>query len=480
MRDTSSLEQVSQSVLPHSAFPGLACPRCHATMASISPDFVECPNCGATYPVLGRVPVIFEYVVPPPKVAYGSEDVARDLLEAFQLPADAIRMLQVRRLIAAQPRFGNALVQAEAAQFLDRVRTSGWSIATELKPKLAEGSVTARDSGPHVRWICEYVPRVIPPGRSFTANVRFRNAGAIRLRHAPPGNFVLAVRWLHADGRPLNDAPDVRTPLPLDIAPGRELTFPMRIEAPRNEGRYRLRLIMVEEGVGWMEADALDIRVTLRPMHWPEVPPGWQFNPEMRLDYGADHVRSLDIMRKWLANLSVRSPRVLEIGGNAYPAIAEIDGELHNADVDLLGLQIGCLVQDRMEPERPGRRVHQLCADADDLPYANSYFDAIVMFATLHHFPDPARTLERLAAKLRPNGFIGLFCEPVGHVHPGAVDPSYLRELERGVNEQSFLMREWADIIRGGGMRVAEALVDGSSLKARLVPTGSGDGVTAP
>ncbi len=169
---------------------------------------------------------------------------------------------------------------------------------------------------------------------------------------------------------------------------------------------------------------------------------------------------------------------MLEIGGNAYPAVAEIEGELHNADVDLLGLQIGCLVQDRMELERSGRRVHQLCADADDLPYVNGYFDAIVTFATLHHFPDPARTLERLAAKLRPNGFIGLFCEPVGHVHAGAVDLSYLQELERGANEQSFLMREWAEIICGGRMRVVEALVDGSSLKARLVPAASGDGAT--
>ncbi len=213
---------------------------------------------------------MFEHVVPPPKIAYGSEDTAGDLLEAFHLPADAIRVLQVRRLIAAQPHFGNALVQAEAAQFLDRVRTSGWSVATELKPQLTEGPATTPDTRPRVRWIREYVPRVIPPGHSFTANVRFRNSGTIRLRHTPPGNFVLAVRWLHADGRPLDDAPDVRTPLPLDIAPGRELTFPMQIEAPRNEGRYRLRLIMVEEGVSWMEADALDIRVTLRPVHWPE------------------------------------------------------------------------------------------------------------------------------------------------------------------------------------------------------------------
>jgi SAM-dependent methyltransferase len=161
--------------------------------------------------------------------------------------------------------------------------------------------------------------------------------------------------------------------------------------------------------------------------------------------------------------------KVLEIGGNAYPAVAEIDGQLHNVDVDLLGLQIGCLVQDRMELDRQGRRVLHLYANADKLPYADGYFDAIVMFAALHYFPDPARTLTHVATKLRPGGFIGLFCEPVGHVHPGAVEADYLRELHRGVNEQSFLMREWADIIRAAKLRTAEARVEGGSLKARLM-----------
>jgi SAM-dependent methyltransferase len=193
------------------------------------------------------------------------------------------------------------------------------------------------------------------------------------------------------------------------------------------------------------------------------------FKPEARLDYGADHARGLDIMRGWMTGLDIQHARVLEIGGNAYPAIAEIEGELHNVDVDLLGLQIGCLVQDRMELERQGRRVHHLCADADELPYANGYFDAIVMFASLHHFPDPARTLAHVATKLCPGGFIGLFCEPVGHVHPGAVEADYLRELQRGVNEQSFLMREWADIIRAAHLQAAEVIVEGGSLKARLV-----------
>jgi SAM-dependent methyltransferase len=200
-----------------------------------------------------------------------------------------------------------------------------------------------------------------------------------------------------------------------------------------------------------------------------DTPPGWTFDPNMQLDYGSDHARGAEIMRKWIAEMDLRSIRVLEIGGNVYPAITEIEGELHNVDVDLLGLQIGCMVQDRLEPERIGSQVHQLCASGDELPYADGYFDVIVMFATLHHFPDPARTLAHIATKLRPGGFIGLFCEPVGHVDAGNVDIEYLRELQRGVNEQSFVMREWAEIFRAAQLQAKDAVVEGGSLKARLV-----------
>lgn len=449
-------------------FPGVTCLRCHADRMVMTSDTMECSECGAVYPVLARVPVMFERVVLPANPHYATAQTARDLLSSFQLRTDAMHVLQMRRLIAQRPIFGNAMVRAEAAQFLDRVRSSGFRVA-ESEDVRSLVQISASDVQIRMRWVRDYIPRTIPPGYDFTANVRFRNTGSMRLRHAPPANITLAPRWLENDGRPVHDAEDIRTPLPLDLQPGQELTLPMKLVAPLREGRYRLRLIMVEEGIGWLDDDAVDIPVSVRRVSWTETPKGWIVDPEMRLDYGADHVRSMDIMRSWVADLGVPQARILEIGGNAYPAVAEIDGQLHNVDVDLLGLQIGCLVQDRMELEQPGRRVRHVCANADELPYMDHYFDVIVMFASLHHFPDPTRTLAHVATKLRPGGFIGLFCEPVGHVHPGAVEANYLRELHRGVNEQSFLMREWADIIRAAKLQTTEARVEGGSLKARLV-----------
>jgi hypothetical protein len=450
-------------------FPGLTCLRCHSRAMAAAATVLECRECGAAYPVAARVPVMFDRVTLPEKPQYAAAQTARDLLTAFHLPADPMHVLQVRRLLAHRPRFGDAMVQREASQFLHRVRSSGSGIA-EGAEIASGGAQTGIGSVPlGMCWLRDYIPRLIPPGHHFSANVRFRNTGAMPLRHLPPANVTVSARWLDCGGRAVDEAADVRTPLPLDVPPSQELTLPIKIAAPLREGRHLLRLTMVEEGVGWLEEDAVDIPVSLRRVFWAETPPGWTFAPETRLHYAADHIRGLNIMRAWIAGLNVPCARVLEIGGNAYPVIAEIDGELHNVDVDLQGLQIGCLVQDRMEQDRPGRRVRHICANANELPYMDGYFDAIVMFATLHHFPDPARTLAHAATKLRQGGFIGLFCEPIGHVHPGAVDADFLRELQRGVNEQSFLMREWAHIIRAAQLHVAEAIVEGSSLKARLV-----------
>jgi SAM-dependent methyltransferase/uncharacterized protein YbaR (Trm112 family) len=450
-------------------FPGLTCLRCHSSGMAAAATVLECQECGAAYPIVARVPVMFDRVTLPVKPEYAAAQTARDLLAAFHLPADPMHVLQVRRLLAQRPRFGDAVVQTEASQFLERVRSSGSSISEETD--IVSGNAQDRAAGVTLRvcWLRDYIPRFIPPGHHFSANVRFRNTGAMPLRHAPPANVTLSSRWLDCSGRAIEEAPDVRTPLPLDVQPGQELTLPVKIAAPFREGRHFLRLTMVEEGVGWLEEDALEITVSLRRTSWVETPPGWTLAPETRLDYAADHARGLDIMRAWIADLNIPFARVLEIGGNAYPVVAELDGELHNVDVDLLGLQIGCLVQDRMEQERPGRRVRHVCANANELPYLDGYFDSVVMFATLHHFPDPARTLAHAATKLRNGGFIALFCEPVGHVHPGAVDAAFLRELRRGVNEQSFLMREWAEIIRAAQLRVAEAIVEGGSLKAKLL-----------
>jgi ubiquinone/menaquinone biosynthesis C-methylase UbiE len=113
-------------------------------------------------------------------------------------------------------------------------------------------------------------------------------------------------------------------------------------------------------------------------------------------------------------------------------------------------------------------RIRFICADANAIPFPDDYFDCIMMFASLHHFPDLAITLRSLAQKIQPNGFLAMLCEPVGHYFGAEIDPLFREELLKGVNEQSFSLAEYAAIFEDAGLVADRIMVDGGSLKAFL------------
>jgi hypothetical protein len=78
--------------------------------------------------------------------------------------------------------------------------------------------------------------------------------------------------------------------------------------------------------------------------------------------------------------------------------------------------------------------------------------------------------LAALRGHLRPGGFIGLFCEPVGQIWPGAPGPAVLADLRLGLNAQGFSLAEYAGIFARARLHVCELVIDGASLKVRLTP----------
>ena len=447
---------------------GLECPRCRSADLDHQGERLECRDCGSFFPVLGGVPVLFPDAVP---VAGDEPDTAtvRQIVEALGLgsaPEDALR---VRRMFRRQARFGDEQMQVEGVQLLDRLRGSGHTIdgAERRAVEEAPPATDECEAAPRYRWtLLDHVPRRFPAAAETMANLRLRNTGPVPLRHRPPGEAKIHVSWFDEAGRPV-DAPDIRTPLPLDVLPGRELTVPAFIATPRVPGRAQLQLSFVQEGVRFLHQDAKRIPVRVGGAPAPALPDGWVRHGEPHRTYEEDHRLALDAFRRWLAPLSKGRPlRVLEVGGNVHPMAAGLwNVELYNLDVDLLGLQLGDLLH-----RRAGRAAVFLCADAEDLPFPPGFFDAAVMFATLHHFSDPARVLAHLATRVRPGGFVGVLCEPVGHVHPGAVESAFLSELRKGVNEQSFTPAEYEAMFRRARLRAEEATIDVNSLKARLVP----------
>uniref|UniRef100_UPI0025D13D2A class I SAM-dependent methyltransferase n=1 Tax=uncultured Sphingomonas sp. TaxID=158754 RepID=UPI0025D13D2A len=237
---------------------------------------------------------------------------------------------------------------------------------------------------------------------------------------------------------------------------------------PGATGRMQLRLSFVQEGVRFLHDDAkrVPVKVAEVPAEAAPLPAGWVLHKGPARDYDADHRHGQETLRRWLKPLREKRLRILEIGGNVHPMAAGLANvDLYNLDVDVVGLQLGELVH-----RRDGRPVSFLCADAEDLPFPPAFFDVVVMFATLHHFPDPSRVLGHVATRVRPGGFVGVLCEPVGHIHPGTINPEFLSELRKGVNEQSFTAPEYEAIFRRARLRAAEAFIDIDSLKARLVP----------
>ena len=454
---------------------GLRCTVCRSPDLDFAQDVINCRRCGQQCPVLGGVPVMFETVSVQTGAAV-AELAARQLLAAFELPDDPIALLQIRSLMRQRVLFGGALIQVESQQFLDRVRSTGHDISPhEVAPVSDTRSLhsTRADFAvvPRYGWPKNYMPRRVKAGAEFSANMRLENRGdVIMLKEGlgdGDGRIMVAASWHLQDGTAA-PAPDLRTPLPIDLRPGQAVTLAVRLVPPAQPGIYRLSLTLVQEQVRWLDDDLITMTISVETEVPGQVPEGWTLLDEPPASYDEDHLRGRALLAGWLAELvpgaSDARPRVLEVGGNVFPTGAGLDIDLVNVDVDLLGLQIGRLVA-----RRQGHRVKPICADAFNLPFAAGYFDAIVIFASLHHFPDPAALLEQLRRKLRPGGFIGLFCEPVGHIWPGTINEHFLAELEKGVNEQSFSLREYELMFQQADLSAAEVVVDYDSLKARLV-----------
>ncbi|TPG46416.1 class I SAM-dependent methyltransferase [Roseomonas nepalensis] len=446
---------------------GLLCTVCRSDRLNHGSDTLTCRTCGQDHPVLGGVPVMFNAVAVNSEAGAEDDLASRQVAGAFDLPDDPLTLLRIRTMLRMKVRFGNLLVQAESQQFLHRVRNSGHEVEAARVPRGDTNTVRDMVAVPRYRWTKDYLPRRFLPSVPILANIRLENVGAVPLYRSGEGCAQVALRWQHRDGASV-PAPDMRTPLPIDLAPGCAVTIAIHIAPPERTGAYLLTATLVQENVRWLDEGALTLAVKVSGDVPGPVPEGWLVRPDPPASYDADHDLGCALLQDWLRRHASPRPRVLEVGGNAAPMLARLSEgfgtDLVNADVDLLGLQIA-----RLRDLQRGAGLHHVCADAFDLPFPSGHFDAIVIFASLHHFPEPDALLERLRHRLRPGGFIGLFCEPVGHVWPGAVHPAFLTELERGVNEQSFSLREYELMFRRADLKAAEVEVDMNSLKARLV-----------
>ncbi len=284
------------------------------------------------------------------------------------------------------------------------------------------------------------------------------------MRAVGEGRVTITAQWLKPSGESV-DGEDVRTPLPADLAPGKVLTVAVRLQPPAIPGEYSLMLKMVQEGVHWLEPGYGPFLLHVGDTAGFTPPSHWVLHGTGPHDPAEDREQAFRLMQEWFGTHLAPNPRIVELGGGATPLSARLPGEVMQVDGDLMALQIGCMT-------RRGKRdgVLPFCANFGELPFPDSYFDAIVCFGALHYVDEPVTILAALRGHLRPAGFIGLFCEPVGQIWPGAPGPSVLADLHLGLNPQGFSLAEYARIFAMARLHVADLVIDGVSLKVRLTP----------
>jgi len=136
-----------------------------------------------------------------------------------------------------------------------------------------------------------------------------------------------------------------------------------------------------------------------------------------------------------------------------------------NIDIDPYGMIMGNLTR-----ENSDSTVRFIVADGMALPMRPRSIDMLILFATFHHFPDPIRLLSRLSEFVADDGLICLLCEPIGHVHIDTLTDDYLKEIRRGVNEQSFQLWEYQQMFAGANLNPIAAQIDVGSAKFALRP----------
>lgn len=110
-------------------------------------------------------------------------------------------------------------------------------------------------------------------------------------------------------------------------------------------------------------------------------------------------------MLEWLGG--VRQPLILDVGvGTGRFPRAMLSDERFHGRVWGLDISLGMLRRARQRLAEHGDRCTLILEDANDLPFPDETFDAVVCLETLEFTPRPRRTLGELLRVLRPGGVL--------------------------------------------------------------------------
>ncbi|MBI2305145.1 MAG: N-acetylmuramoyl-L-alanine amidase [Chloroflexi bacterium] len=102
-------------------------------------------------------------------------------------------------------------------------------------------------------WVGHRTPTQLSKGQTITVAVTLRNSGTLTWTAGGDKPFRLGYKWYDSSGREYTQVPSVEyhTSLPVDVAPGQEVTISARLIVPQITGAYTLKWDMVQESVTW-------------------------------------------------------------------------------------------------------------------------------------------------------------------------------------------------------------------------------------
>ena len=436
VRTTSNIE-------PHPRSANVRCPACdgpvsldEATLQTDAP--LNCGTCGAEFPVRHSVPLMIRPAALTDQIArikhelsipYIPDEALADVLGAGS------RYAYTRPGMGVE--FGNLL--GRFANFME-------------KPAADPPPATPARLAALTQLLCP----ILAPGEQTTRSIRFRNTTdeAYVSTGAHPA-FVSYHLYDH-HGREV-EYNGLRSPFPIALGAGQEITAPVNIRAPDKPGVYRLDICLVQEQLAW-HPPIVSVELTVEAKPARVARPGGEGGD---FEYRADFDASVDFIRRALAGKP--SPDILEVACGLYPVSALLVPEgARVTAVDLCWpeLQMASMIHNREGSNIP---VRFICADVDELPFEEGQFDAVVICAAVHHFPDPRAALAGLLRQLRPGGLLVVVREPAS---VNIYDPGYLADLKRGYNEQQFTFDEYIAMLEGAGYAYRSGQIDfGGSLK---------------
>jgi ubiquinone/menaquinone biosynthesis C-methylase UbiE len=439
---------------------------------------LQCSECSAVFPLKsGVADLVTTYGKPGRRAAVPSSFVT-SVMSALHLPDDDDTRASVLQAIDDTMLVtGDGALTAEIAELADRIgigdfqRPARDDEKSPARPKrwfnLGRNRSHAIDPrAGHLVLVRHYLGLALAPDSLLMRSFRIRNQSPVAWTAQREPTFALLAEWLDSSGRPQPGLTTVN-PIETTIPSHGETTSILKLRTPASPGAYSLQVTLSANGRRFGEAASFAVPMVVG-VETP-LPPEIARTANV-YSYIDDHDQANRMLWRHLEDVGAgRRLRLVEIGGGIHPQAVNMTHLGHAiiaADISVAMGQLGRLCNRKFatNPLEHGLLAFVAC-DAARPPFAANTVDGVVMYAAFHHFADPVALLDESRRILAPDGFVALMCEPCA---PDPVEPTYLRDLRKGINEQNFALEEYIEMFSRSGMRVLTGQVDGGSLKVIL------------